>query len=428
MTRRSFSGKSGGLSDDERQANISQFLGTSSRIHRASKRAVLRGDTLCSLANKLYDNPAAWLLLALKNDLPLDTDRDGEPLAQIHAGQTLTLPDAYEVESFMQNPESPAVVALYTDEHGLVMPRTRFCGNCGRETLAMAMGCVVCGIDMDCPADEQTSVEEEEAEDEEEDQEEDQEEEEEEEEDEEDEEEDEDEEEEEDEECWVEDKDFKEAGTRQSEATTYAASADSQGASSVIPVRGDLSESMTGFDFLPQAQDRTVISKLQPPQSSGRDTAPSQQSQPAQDHTVISNLRSQPADIQSQSIFPPSPHAPAQTPAPQENRPADGEYFDSAWNINTAPFPLSSSAQVVESVVEGPPRQLRVMLQLQVQRQWTTIYEYEISADEGVIIQYRRSKEPRKIWKSLPATQMRKMAWNHFCGNWDNICSEYWST
>ncbi len=99
---RSFSGKE--VSKEEKQANIEAVLGE--RKVERSKYPVKLGEGLRSIAQKLYDKPAYWRLLAYMNDLSLDTDLKGNPLAKLKRGDTLELPSADEIASFDYNPEA----------------------------------------------------------------------------------------------------------------------------------------------------------------------------------------------------------------------------------------------------------------------------------------------------------------------------------
>ena len=150
ITRRRFSGNSPSLSDAARRANVRDVLGMSAQDGKQiPKYNVHLGESLRSIAQKLYKSPTYWRLLALKNNLSVDIDQKGNPLAQLRRGQQLSLPDSIELELFAQNLDAPVVVALSTDSRGLDLPLIRHCGNCRRATLAMAANCVSCGVNMD---------------------------------------------------------------------------------------------------------------------------------------------------------------------------------------------------------------------------------------------------------------------------------------
>lgn len=150
VTRRSFSGNSSAPTDAERKANVRDAFGLSTPEEKqSSKYSVHLGESLRSIAQKLYKSPAYWRLLAIKNNLSAETDAKGNPQAQLRRGQQLLLPDAGELESFARDQLSPVVVALHTTRRGLELPRLRNCGYCRRSTLAMAVNCIGCGVDMD---------------------------------------------------------------------------------------------------------------------------------------------------------------------------------------------------------------------------------------------------------------------------------------
>jgi hypothetical protein len=150
VTRRSFSGNSAAATDAERKSNVREAFGLSTPEEKQSaKYSVHLGESLRSIAQKLYKSPAYWRLLAIKNNLSCETDSKGNPQAQLRRGQQLILPDSGEIESFARNQLTPVVVALHTDRRGLELPRVRHCGYCKRSTLAMAVSCIGCGVDMD---------------------------------------------------------------------------------------------------------------------------------------------------------------------------------------------------------------------------------------------------------------------------------------
>lgn len=387
MKRRSFSGKqSSNLSDEERKANISSILGISPSKSNSSRRVVLQGESLISIAQKIYQDPLFWRLLAIKNNLSSEVDRSGRPVVELRKGQTLKLPDSYEVASFIRNPAAPVVVALATDKRGLAKPRIRICENCHRRTLAMAVYCVSCGLDMDyivageelaviddeeeevCK-DDREDVGNEEADEEEE---------------------------------WEEDEEYEE----------------DEGVTQVI------APSVHSFE-----QDQTIVSRILPPD--------------IQDQTVVTNLKQFPQDNSHTQFLTQSGQVPGQTQGPpqwqQQGQQAwqpDGQSATSDqlqastasfWSPNPRPVFLDSSAQVIEQILDGTAQGLRVALLLQIQNQWTIVCEYDVFADDVVIIQYHRASGPKRMKKSLPSRQSRKMAWNHFRNNWQSIYNEFLS-
>lgn len=100
---RSFSSKS--ASDDERKANVRGALGAAAS-EKASKHAVKLGEGLRSIAQKLYNKPSHWRLLAYINDLPLETDAKGNPVAQLKRGDQINLPDAQTMAAFEKDAEA----------------------------------------------------------------------------------------------------------------------------------------------------------------------------------------------------------------------------------------------------------------------------------------------------------------------------------
>ncbi len=99
---RSFSSKS--ASDDERKANVRAAMGGAAS-EKASMHAVKLGEGLRSIAQKLYNKPSHWRLLAYVNDLPLDTDAKGNPLAQLKRGDQIQLPNAQTIAAYEKNPD-----------------------------------------------------------------------------------------------------------------------------------------------------------------------------------------------------------------------------------------------------------------------------------------------------------------------------------
>jgi len=146
---RSALGDANAISNATRRTHVFQALGITEKSDTAQKHAVHLGESLRSIAQKLFKSPAYWRLLAIKNDLSTATDSRGNPVTQLKRGQTLTLPNAAELESFSKNPESPSVVALTQDELGILLPRNRHCANCNRKTLAMSVKCAACLKDID---------------------------------------------------------------------------------------------------------------------------------------------------------------------------------------------------------------------------------------------------------------------------------------
>ncbi|MBX9719861.1 MAG: LysM peptidoglycan-binding domain-containing protein, partial [Candidatus Obscuribacterales bacterium] len=162
IQRRTFSGK-GNVLSHEKKENIESMLGPiAAESSKSRKQTVHLGQTIKSIANKLYGSPAYWRLLALKNNLSTEVDKRKDPVVQLHRGQMLRLPDQDEIASFQRDPDNPVVVSLYTDDNGLFQPLTRRCGSCERDTLSMAVVCVSCGFDMDCPVEDDFEPEDEE--------------------------------------------------------------------------------------------------------------------------------------------------------------------------------------------------------------------------------------------------------------------------
>jgi hypothetical protein len=390
MKRRSFSGKSADLSEEDRKANIESTLGLSSSRLSSRKRVVLQGESLESIAENLYQDSSFWILLALKNDLPTGVDRSGNPISRLRRGQKLKLPDAYELESFERDPDAPVVVALYTDELDFLMPLTRLCWNCRRETLAMAAECVSCGADMDNPEsnDEEEQEELEEAresqegspEGEEDDDGENDE--------------DDDEDDEQDEEDDEQDEEERKEVIQERPAGRPLEKGrqveQDQDGTLVSPLRP------------PQIQDTTLVSLVRPPQE--------------QDQTIVAKLR--PPEAQQQALWQ------SQSAALQ---PQPGTDSDNFWTPNPSPELLDRSVKVSEFSAEGETRGLRIVLQQLVDGQWLIVYEYQVFSDEVVIIQNHSRKGPARTRKSLPARLARKMAWNHFRGNWPDICAKFWA-
>ena len=448
--RRSFSGKRTDLSDDEKIDNIHSVFGLTSKTQDPGKHVVMLGENLRSIAQKHYNDQEYWFLLALKNGFPTDVDQYGNPLAQLRRGQVLRLPDYFELESFYRAADAPVVVALQLDEQGLIVPLSRVCGSCQRETLAMAIDCVCCGVDMDQYVDESDDANEDSDDNENAD------------------------EPEEEAENEAEDGEHIEEfePSRQTNYATVSPEEDNESTIITAPpyqpstpfrpptpaikakVSNVVQAPVAFASANTQEQDETVVTTASKAALDQNETLAANHQATRQEQTTIHPNRAddsqertvfyQPptespgsAPIQNQSSqnqFPPNPfaqnslksNAPAEKPFPSSTAASStANSATSFWTPNEKPELLDSTVQVVEIAISGDYQGLMVVLQLLVQGAWLPIYEYHVFADDVVIVQYQNRAGKRRTKKSLPARLSRKMAWNHYRGNWQNICQDF---
>ncbi|CAN5117964.1 hypothetical protein BH10CYA1_BH10CYA1_34840 [soil metagenome] len=121
-----------------RRANIEKLLGPLSKQKPVDGRiryVVRLGDTLKSVAMKhpSLQDISLWPLLAEVNEMSIETDDRGTPLARLSRGSTVMIPAIEEVQ-------------LYRDQHGSkgnsTSRATKPCPHCGR---ASSIGASICG-------------------------------------------------------------------------------------------------------------------------------------------------------------------------------------------------------------------------------------------------------------------------------------------
>lgn len=121
-----------------RRANIEKMLGPISKQRPADGRiryVVRLGDTLKTVAMKhpSLQDISLWPLLAEINEISVETDQKGTPLARLSRGSTILIPTAHEVEYFREH-------------NGVKTPgtarATKTCPQCGRLS---AVGAAICG-------------------------------------------------------------------------------------------------------------------------------------------------------------------------------------------------------------------------------------------------------------------------------------------
>lgn len=365
VSRRSFSGKT--VSEEERRANVLEAFGMSAQENKQqSKYNVHLGESLRSIAQKLYNSPAYWRLVALKNNLSTATDRRGNPLTQLRRGQQLILPDDAELESFARDPDAPAVLALASTAGGFELPRNRQCGYCKRDTLAMAVNCVACGYDMNTytPGTSESEGNGSEG-----------------------------------------DPELPAVPAQQDAPAQPSAPA--QSAAPSMPSSKDLIDQIG----LVQLLDVTLTNQFE------RMNFSPEQNPPQQDSPAV--ILPQP---------PRDPHPLPRADLSRVELGFEQE-ADPLWNANKEPVMLDARVRVVEcETMDGDMRCLLVILQLLSDGKWLTVFDYNVRPDEVVIHKYRRSGGRRMMKKSLPAKQSKQMAWNHFRSAWKSLCSEFWAS
>ncbi|MFN8550447.1 MAG: hypothetical protein U0103_03075 [Candidatus Obscuribacterales bacterium] len=121
-----------------RRANIEKLLGPIAKQRPADGRiryVVRLGDTLKTVAMKhpSLQDISLWPLLAEINDISVETDQKGTPLAKLSRGSTILIPTAHEVEYFREHNGIKASSGARP---------TKACPQCGRLS---AVGAAICG-------------------------------------------------------------------------------------------------------------------------------------------------------------------------------------------------------------------------------------------------------------------------------------------
>lgn len=121
-----------------RRANIEKLLGPIAKQKPADGRiryVVRLGDTLKTVAMKhpSLQDISLWPLLAEINDISVETDQKGTPLARLSRGSTILIPTAHEVEYFREHNGVKAPAGARS---------TKACPQCGRLS---AVGAAICG-------------------------------------------------------------------------------------------------------------------------------------------------------------------------------------------------------------------------------------------------------------------------------------------
>lgn len=123
-----------------RRANIENLLGPLSKQRPADGRiryVVRLGDTLKTVAMKhpSLQDISLWPLLAEINEISVETDDKGTPLAKLSRGSTVMIPTVEEIQH-------------YRDQHGVkassAARATKSCPHCGRLSAAGAAICGAC--------------------------------------------------------------------------------------------------------------------------------------------------------------------------------------------------------------------------------------------------------------------------------------------
>ncbi len=375
IQRRSFSGK-GAVQTSERRESIESMLGpVAAESSKTRKQTVHLGQTIKSIANKLYGSPAYWRLLALKNNLSTEVDKRKDPVVQLHRGQMLRLPDADEIASFQRDPDNPVVVSLYTDDYGLFQPLTRRCGNCERDTLSMAVVCVSCGFDMDCPVED----------------------------------------------------DFEPADEESLE--TDADHTDHQETADAPTQDDDEDENKNK-----EAAEEGTYNYASPPQSESSNDSddPLDQIAAVELQSVTFVDRKNPMGFNKENGQTPPAHEfapPIEQTPPEDNLfklEFENEGRDPLWTPEPTPEIMDPAVQIIEyGISHGDVQGLCISLQIVCDARWSPVFDYHIFPDGSYSHQYVREGGRKSMKKLLPPQQLKQLAHNHLRNCWEQLCRDY---